>query len=291
MKASYPSVSIVVLNHNYERYVGEALASVVGQEPGDYCLAEIVVIDDGSTDRSHDVYARFPGVRVVRKAREGFGATLTRAVAEASGNWLAPLDADDTFAPDKLRTLAPHLADPARLLIQHASYFVDAAGRPLAEGTDPGGSTSTLVVRTDAARDLLPVTNELFFHVLADLGHGICLPEPLSRYRVHEESMTDRRTPASSPTTWPASALMLPSASTSSADTRRPGQALISSPPWWRSTETWPPSTATPPTASASGARWTLPRFDLRQFDFTLAGLDSAPAVTLPHTCGHTAAP
>jgi hypothetical protein len=39
------------------------------------------------------------------------------------------------------------------------------------------------------------VTNELFFHVLADLGHGIKLPEPLTRYRVHGESMTDRRTP------------------------------------------------------------------------------------------------
>jgi len=39
------------------------------------------------------------------------------------------------------------------------------------------------------------VTNELFFHVVADLGHGIKRPEPLTRYRVHEASMTDRRTP------------------------------------------------------------------------------------------------
>ena len=189
------SVSVVVLNHNYARYVGEALASAVGQEPGDYHLAEVVVIDDGSTDRSHEVYRRFPGVRVVHKAHEGFAATLTRAVREAAGNWLAPLDADDAFTPDKLRTLAPHLADPARLLIQHAEYVIDTDGRPFAEGTHPGGATSTLVVRADAARELLPVTNELFFHVLADLGHGIRVPEPLTRYRVHEASMTDRRTP------------------------------------------------------------------------------------------------
>ncbi len=190
-----PSVSIVVLNHNYGRYVDDALASAVGQEPGDYRLAEVVVIDDGSTDHSHEVYRRFPGIRVVRKAHEGFAATLTRAVREASGDWLAPLDADDAFTPDKLRTLAPHLADPTRLLIQHAEYVIDADGRPFAEGTHPGGATSTLVVRADAAADLLPVTNELFFHVLADLGHGICRPEPLTHYRVHEASMTDRRTP------------------------------------------------------------------------------------------------
>jgi glycosyltransferase involved in cell wall biosynthesis len=190
-----PSVSVVVLNRNYGRYVGEALASAVDQEPGEYRLAEVVVIDDGSTDHSHEVYRRFPGVRVVRKSHEGFAATLTRAVREVSGDWLAPLDADDAFTPDKLRTLAPYLADPARLLIQHSEYVVDADGLPFAEGTHPGGATSTLVVRAGAARNLLPVTNELFFHVLADLGHGIRLPQPLTRYRVHEASMTDRRTP------------------------------------------------------------------------------------------------
>ncbi|TVT55323.1 glycosyltransferase family 2 protein [Amycolatopsis rhizosphaerae] len=190
-----PSVSVVVMNHNYGRYVGEALASAVNQEPGDYRLAEVVAIDDGSTDHSHEVYRRFPSVRIVRKANEGFAATLTRAVYEASGDWLAPLDADDAFTPDKLRTLAPHLADPALLLIQHGEYVVDAEGRPFAEGTHPGGATSTLVLRRDAARDLLPVTNELFFHVLADLGHGIRLPELLTRYRVHAASMTDRHTP------------------------------------------------------------------------------------------------
>lgn len=190
-----PAVSVVVLNHNYGRYVGEALASATGQQPGDYRLAEVVVIDDGSTDHSHKVYAQHPDVRVVRKDHEGFAATLTRAVQEVSGDWIAPLDADDAFTPDKLRTLAPHLADPALLFIQHAEYIVDDEGRPFAEGTHPGGATSTLVVRTSAARDLLPVTNELFFHVLADLGHGARMLEPLTRYRVHDASMTDRRTP------------------------------------------------------------------------------------------------
>jgi glycosyltransferase involved in cell wall biosynthesis len=190
-----PSVSVVVMNYNYGRYVAEALGSVTEQQPGDYQLAEVVVVDDGSTDNSHETYRRFPSIRVVRKQHEGFGATLTRAVREATGDWFAPLDADDAFTPDKLRTLAPHLANPAFLRIQHGEYVVDATGRPFAEGSHPGGATSTLVVRTSAARDLLPVTNELFFHVFADLGRGIRLPQLLTRYRVHAASMTDRQTP------------------------------------------------------------------------------------------------
>jgi glycosyltransferase involved in cell wall biosynthesis len=188
--AMVPSVTVVVLNYNYGRYVGEALTSAVAQEPGDYRLSEVVVIDDGSTDHSRKVYRQFPRVRVVLKVHEGFAATLTRAVTEASADWLAVLDADDAFTSDKLRMLAPHLNDPGTLLVQHAEYVVDAEGRSFAEDTHPGGSTSTLLVRVDAARDLLPVTNELFFHVLSDVGHGIRLPDPLVRYRVHDASMT-----------------------------------------------------------------------------------------------------
>ncbi|MBN1172567.1 MAG: glycosyltransferase family 2 protein [Micromonosporaceae bacterium] len=190
-----PSVSIVVLNHNYERYVGEALASATSQEPGAYRLAEVLVVDDGSTDGSHRVYEKFPGVRVVGTAHQGFESTLTRGFDEAVGDWVAPLDGDDSFTANKLRTLAPHLSQPDLLFVQHAEYVVDEHGNRFGEGTHPGGSTSTLMVRRHAARDLLPVTNELFFHVLDELGHGVRLPQPLTRYRVHQASMTDRRTP------------------------------------------------------------------------------------------------
>jgi len=180
-----PSVSVVILSHNYGRYVAEALASAVNQEPGGYQLAEVVVVDDGSTDDSHTVFDRSPTVRVVCQPQEGFGSTLTRAFGTVAGDWVAPLDADDSFVPDKLRTLAPYLHDRGTLFIQHAEQVIDAEGRPFGEGTHSGGSTSSLLVRSTAARDLLPVTNELF-HVVADLGHGSKRPEPLTRYRVHE---------------------------------------------------------------------------------------------------------
>jgi hypothetical protein len=107
---------------------------------------------------------------------------------------VALLDADDWFTPDKLAAVAAAIT-PKSLLIQHWEHVVKADGSPLIDQPYPGGNTSTLAVRRDAALDLLPVTNELFFHVLDHLGYGVELTDPLTCYRVHDSNMTDRSTP------------------------------------------------------------------------------------------------
>ncbi|MFH8802189.1 glycosyltransferase family 2 protein [Streptomyces sp. NPDC017936] len=192
-----PRISLCVLNHNYAHYLGRAVESCLAQEPGAYHLQEIVVLDDGSTDGSLDVCARYGDrVRVVALPHGGFGATLSEAVRRCTGDWVAFLDADDWFAPDKLRVAAAGLRPGVRFL-QHWEYVVDGAGEALVPEPHPGGNTSTLLVHRASALSLLPVTNEKFFHVLDDLGLGARLPEPLTHYRVHASNMTDRATPGS----------------------------------------------------------------------------------------------
>ena len=85
---------------NGERYVGEAIESVLAQT---YHPLELIVIDDGSTDATADVARRF-GERLVYHFQEnaGHAAARNRAVALASGERFAFLDADDRFVPDKL---------------------------------------------------------------------------------------------------------------------------------------------------------------------------------------------
>ncbi|MDF9803591.1 hypothetical protein M2436_002138 [Streptomyces sp. HB372] len=195
---SLPRISCVILCHNYGRYLDRAITSCLEQEPGAYALHEIVVIDDGSTDETGDICRRhMDRVRTVRRTRQGFGPTLTDAVLLAEGDWVALLDADDWFHPTKLRTCADALT-PGRLYLEHWEYVVDADGDSLIPDPHPGGNTSTLLVQRDAALDLLPVTNELFFHALREAGHGHTLPAPLTHYRVHDHNMTDRRTPGAS---------------------------------------------------------------------------------------------
>jgi len=106
MKAS---LSVVIPVRNGARFLAEAVASVRAQAE---VAAEIIVVDDGSTDDTPAVIAALPGVRVIRQAPAGAGAARNRGAEAATGEWLAFLDADDLWTPDKLavqrRWLAAH---------------------------------------------------------------------------------------------------------------------------------------------------------------------------------------
>ncbi len=94
-----PSVSVLIPVFNGARFLAAALESVRAQT---LAPSEIIVVDDGSSDGSAEVASRFPSVRVVRQENLGPAAARNRAVAEAGGDHLAFLDADDLWKPEKL---------------------------------------------------------------------------------------------------------------------------------------------------------------------------------------------
>ncbi|MFC8243993.1 glycosyltransferase family 2 protein [Streptomyces chartreusis] len=193
-----PRISCVILCHNYGRYLDRAIKSCLEQEPGNFVLHEVIVIDDGSSDETEEVCLRREGdVKVIRRGQQGFGQTLTDAFLLSTGDWVAPLDADDWFHPSKLRTCAEAMTGES-LFIEHWENVVDSDGNPMLAEPHPGGNTSTLVVHRDAGLSLLPASNEIFFHALREAGRGIALRDPLTFYRVHPRSMTDRSTPGAS---------------------------------------------------------------------------------------------
>ncbi|MFE9171992.1 glycosyltransferase family 2 protein [Streptomyces kebangsaanensis] len=190
-----PRVSCVILCHNYGRYLDRAITSCLEQEPGNFSLHEVIVIDDGSSDETEEVCLRHKdNVKVIRRKQQGFGQTLTDAFLLSTGDWVVPLDADDWFHPSKLRTCAEAMMGEV-LFIEHWEHVVDSDGNPMLKEPHPGGNTSTLVVHRNAALSLLPASNEIFFHALREAGRGIALRDPLTFYRVHPRSMTDRSTP------------------------------------------------------------------------------------------------
>lgn len=95
----HPSVSVIIPCYNTAPYLREALDSALAQTPPPL---EVIVVDDGSTDDSAAIAGSYgPPVRVVRQANRGQAAARNRGIAEARGDWIALLDADDVWLPQK----------------------------------------------------------------------------------------------------------------------------------------------------------------------------------------------
>jgi glycosyltransferase involved in cell wall biosynthesis len=123
-----PAVSVVVPAFNAEAHVAETLDAILAQtRPAD----EVIVVDDGSTDGTPAVLARYADrVRVIRQRNRGAGGAYTHGFEEASGDYVARCDADDLWVPDKLeRQLAFLAAHPeADIVFSGARIFGSATG-------------------------------------------------------------------------------------------------------------------------------------------------------------------
>jgi glycosyltransferase involved in cell wall biosynthesis len=98
-----PRVSIIILCHNYGRYLAEAIESALQQT---YRNVDVLVMDDGSTDDTLAVASRYADrIRVISQPNMGLERTCNRAVAEASGDLFCFLSADDALAPAYVEAL------------------------------------------------------------------------------------------------------------------------------------------------------------------------------------------
>jgi glycosyltransferase involved in cell wall biosynthesis len=146
-------VAVVVPVRDGEAYLAEALESVLSQ---DVAPQEVVVVDDGSRDRSAEVArAAGPRVRVVSQGPLGAGAARNRGVEATRAPWIAFLDADDRWVPGKLRlqrdalAAAPGAVASIGRIRQFHSPDLGRSDRPDPEVV-AGTSPITLVVRRDA---------------------------------------------------------------------------------------------------------------------------------------------
>jgi hypothetical protein len=89
-------VSVIIPCYNQAHYLGDALASVAAQTHGQH---EVIVVDDGSTDNTVEVAARYPGVRYVRQDNAGLAAARNTGIQHSTGDRLVFLDADTGSCP------------------------------------------------------------------------------------------------------------------------------------------------------------------------------------------------
>src|SRR5271170_543537 len=105
-----PAVTVLIDTYNHERFIEEALVSVLEQDFPSSDV-EILVVDDGSTDRTPEVVRKFePRVRLLRKTNGGQASAFNAGIPEARGEIVAFLDGDDWWAPGKLTAVTQALS-------------------------------------------------------------------------------------------------------------------------------------------------------------------------------------
>ncbi len=127
-------VSTILAVYNGAATVARALDSALCQRFQG--TSEIVVVDDGSTDATSDVLSAYrEGIKIVRQRNRGLAAARNAGVAAAGGDFLAFLDADDVWKPERLaKTVAPLVNDPDVVLVFSDLIPADGNGVELASG-------------------------------------------------------------------------------------------------------------------------------------------------------------
>lgn len=131
-KSEAPLISVVIPTYNYARLLPRAIESVLPQLSAE---SELLVIDDGSTDDTHQVLdsmsRRYPGTfRFLRKENGGAASARNLGLRASFGKFLVFLDADDELAASALGALAEHIAThPQSQVVLAPHWAVDTDGR------------------------------------------------------------------------------------------------------------------------------------------------------------------
>jgi glycosyltransferase involved in cell wall biosynthesis/GT2 family glycosyltransferase len=219
---AHPIVSVTICAYNSLRYIDETLQSVFAQTFQDF---EIIVVDDGSTDGTADHIEReYPDERLklIRQPNQTLRVARPVAVAHGAGEFIAFLDHDDVWLPEKLeRQVAAARGSPQAALIFSDCFIIDEAGRTLARLSDQYDlgaidltatrghlellrrgcfvAYATAFARTSAVRAVGGFSRTYQYVSDYDLWlrlarrHQLkCITDPLAKYRVHETQFTQR---------------------------------------------------------------------------------------------------
>jgi glycosyltransferase involved in cell wall biosynthesis len=213
-----PAVTVLIDTFNHERFVEEAIVSVLEQ---DFPAAEmeILVVDDGSTDRTPEVVRKFaPRVRYARKKNGGQASAFNFGIPMAQGEVIAFLDGDDWWAKAKVSKVVEILSSrPDVGVVGHGIYQVDSQSGQISTTLpeQPGEidlhtiagagffrhmmcffGTSRVTIRRRVVQRALPIPNELVIEadefmstMSAAYSTASLIQEPLTYYRLHSGNL------------------------------------------------------------------------------------------------------
>lgn len=207
-------VSVIIPNYNYAQFVGEAIESVLNQT---YKDIEIVVVNNGSTDNSMDVLTKYSKkIRLINQENLGQSGARKSGLEMATGNFIAFLDADDKWHPEKIEKQILSFTPKVELvycginLFSENSQTVIATEIPTFKGSCseafieyPGvsivlsGESTSIFTRSLLEKvggfdlELNSAAGWDFFRRCSKFSEFDFVPEPLVNYRLHSSNMSN----------------------------------------------------------------------------------------------------
>ncbi len=209
-----PLVTVLMSCYNSERWLGEAISSVLEQT---FTNFEFLIIDDGSTDSSLSILEFFSfkdsRIKLIKKSNTGLADSLNIGLNCARGKWIARMDADDRSEPRRLEKQVNFVSCNADLVFLGSGLtIIDESGRPISECIYPRDHKS-LLDHLLTARRFPPHSSAFYLSTMAreiggyrkrirraedcDLwlrlscrGNLACIEEPLVQIRKHSQQIT-----------------------------------------------------------------------------------------------------
>jgi glycosyltransferase involved in cell wall biosynthesis len=213
-----PIVTVLIDTYNHERFLEEAIVSVLEQDFPSTDM-EILAVDDGSTDRTAEIAANFtPRVRLIRKMNGGQASAFNVGIPEARGEIIAFLDGDDWWKKNKVSAVVKAFEEnPSVGVVGHGMVQVDTdsgEGSILLPDTPESFDirsargaqtfrnfmcflgTSRVAIRRSVLKAILPIPESLVIEadefmsaVAIAAGSALLLSEPLTFYRLHDQNL------------------------------------------------------------------------------------------------------
>jgi len=197
-----PLVTVIIHVYNGELFLSAAIESVMAQT---FLSYELIVVDDGSTDRTREVAVSYPSVKYLHQVNSGTASARNLGIENAIGEYIAFLDADDLWLPDKLALqMASFGADPS---LEVVSGFIEQFISPgeeqkysIPDRPMPGYSTSAILMKRKVI-DAIGLFHEHYltaetiswFARLIDKEQKILmLPNVVARRRIHGSNASIR---------------------------------------------------------------------------------------------------
>jgi glycosyltransferase involved in cell wall biosynthesis len=205
-----PTVSVIIHTYNNEKFIAETVESVMNQTYKDYA---VIVVDDGSVDGTRD--ALIPYMQKIRyhyKENGGIASAKNAGISLSETEFIAFLDHDDLWVPDKLQLQMEHFSENPQIGLVYAKYTSFRDGKELRTKPENGYSgwifkellsksfiqTSTVVVKRECLDTVGPYDEtfslgdeyDMFLRIARKFQCGF-VDKGLTRYRVHDTNASN----------------------------------------------------------------------------------------------------